>query len=278
MADNADALRVMIDGGAAVIAPLGTTPPTGMDPWGAGWRRLGLISDAGVTESAETERTERRPWGYRSPVRTDITTVTHTVALTAWETNPITVALHSGQPLANFFEVEGTDIVHQQVRRPSGQQLWMLGIDEFDGENHIRTVIPRCEVTQPGEIVKNSEEVRGYPLTFTAYELSDGHVFDRYFLSNGMWVPMQSLEITLSGGGGTSVVEAATRQATAMATPYGGGSASDVTSDTVWDTSDPAVATVDTEGLITGVEAGSFVLSATYRGTSATLAMTVTPE
>lgn len=274
MADNADALRVMIDGGVAVIAPLGTTPPVGLAPWGAGWRRIGLISDAGVTESSETERTERRPWGYRSPVRTDITTVNHTVAFTPWETNPITVALHSGQPLENFFEMEG-GVVHQQVRRPSGQQLWMLGIDEFDGENHIRTVIPRCEVTSPGEVVKNSEEVRGYPLTFTAYELSDGHVFDRYFLSDGMWVPVQSLAISFSGSG-SSVVEGATTQATATATPYGGGSGSEVSDQAVWDTSDPAVATVSSTGLVSGVAAGSAVISATYRGASATAEITVT--
>lgn len=276
MADNPDALRVMIDGGIATIAPLGTPPPTGLDPWGAGWRRIGLISEAGVTETSETERSERRPWGYRSPVRTDITTVNHTVAFTAWETSAITLALHSGQPLENFFDL-GDGIVHQAVRRPSGQQLWMLGIDEFDGQNHIRTVIPRCEVTSPGEVVKNSEEVRGYPLTFTAYELSDGHVFDRYFLADGMWVPMESLAITLAGGGSGTVVEGATVQATASATPYGGGVGVPA-DDAVWDTSAPTIATVDDEGLITGVSEGSAVISATYKGASATVAITVTAD
>jgi hypothetical protein len=271
MADNPDALRVAIDGGMAVIAPLGTTAPTGLAAWGSGWRRLGLIADSGVTESSETERTERRPWGYKSPVRTDITTVSYTVAFTCWETNPYTLALHSGQPLSGFSSLSG-GVVHQAVRRPSGQQLYMLGIDEFDGDNHIRTVIPRAEVTQPGEVVKNAEEVRGYPLTWTAYELSDGHLFDRYLLCDGMFVPMQSIEVS----GTATVAVAATTVLTAEATGYGNDAeVTDVTATATWETSDPAVATVS-GGTVTGVSAGTATISASIGGAVGTLEVTVT--
>lgn len=271
MADNPDALRVAIDGGMAVIAPLGTTAPAGLAPWGAGWRRLGLIADSGVTESSEQERTERRPWGYRSPVRTDITTITNTTAFTCWETNPYVLALHSSQPLAGFSQMEN-GVVHQSIDRPRGQLLYMLGIDEFDGPNHIRTIIPRAEMTSPGEVVKNSEEVRGYPLTWTAYELSNGHIFDRYLFCDGMFVPMQKMEVT----GTATVAVAATTSLVATATGY---KADDegtvVTSTATWETSDPAVATV-AGGEVTGVSAGTATITASIGGAVGGLEVTVT--
>ena len=272
MSDNPDALRVAIDGGMAVIAPLGTTAPAGLAPWGSGWRRLGLIADSGVTESSETERTERRPWGYRSPVRTDITTVNHTMAFTCWETNPYTLALHSGQPLSGFDQLSD-GVVHQSIRRPSGQLLYMLGIDEFDGPNHIRTIIPRAEMTSPGEVVKNSEEVRGYPLTWTAYELSSGHIFDRYLKCDGMFVPMQSIAVT----GTATVAVSATTSLTATATGYkADDSGTDVTSTAAWETSDAEVATVDSAGEVTGVSAGTATISASIGGAVGSLDVTVT--
>jgi len=271
MADNPDALRVAIDGGMAVIAPLGTVAPEGLAAWPTGWRRLGLIADSGVTESSEQERTERRPWGYRSPVRTDITTISHTVAFTCWETNPFTLALHSSQPLSGFAQLDD-GVVHQSIDRPSGQQLYMLGVDEFDGPNHIRTVIPRAEVTQPGEVVKSAEEVRGYPLTWTAYELSSGHIFDRYIKADGMFVPMQTLEVT----GTATVTVGATTPLVATATGYKADDEGTVVTPTAtWETSAPTIATV-AAGVVTGVSAGTAQISASIGGAVGTLTVTVT--
>lgn len=271
--DNPDAIRVAVDGGMAVIAPLGTIAPVGLAPWGIGWRRLGLIAESGVTESSEQERTERRPWGYRSPARTDITTITHTTSFTCWETNPYVLALHSSQSLASFSELSG-GVVHQSVGRPQGQQLYMLGIDEFDGPSHIRTVIPRAEVTQPGEIVKNSEEVRGYPLTWSAYELPNGHVFDRYLLANGMYVPMQSIVVE---GTATTVAVGATLNLTAEAKGYKPeDEGTVVTEKATWESSDPTLATVSSSGVVTGVAVGEVDITASIGGAIGSYTVTVT--
>ncbi|PRX91987.1 Ig-like domain-containing protein [Allonocardiopsis opalescens] len=271
MADNPDALRVAVDGGKCYIANLGSAVPTGMDPFSSAWRDLGLISEEGVNEAYEEDRTERRPWGYKSPVRTDITGVTKTFTMTAWETNAYTRALYDNVGFADFSaDVDG--VVSYTVRRPTGQSLYMLAIDSFDGTNHLRTIVPRAEVTARGEMVNSAEEVIGYNFTWTAYELSDRTMFQRFFLSNGMWLPVDTLTVT----GTATVAVAATTQLTATAAYFNDDADADVSADADWDTSDPAIATVDDTGEVTGVSAGAVTITATYRGVSGALPMTVT--
>ncbi|MEG1384681.1 MAG: Ig-like domain-containing protein, partial [Oscillospiraceae bacterium] len=45
-----------------------------------------------------------------------------------------------------------------------------------------------------------------------------------------------------------------------------------------WSSSDPAIATVDANGLVTGVAAGSATITAAANGKTATCAVTVTPK
>ncbi|GAB3213323.1 hypothetical protein GCM10027294_43800 [Marinactinospora endophytica] len=271
MADNPDALRVAVDGGKCYIAPVGSVVPTGLDPFGAEWRDLGLISDQGVNEAYEEERSQKRPWGYKSPARTDITSITKTFGMTAWETNAYTRALYDNVDFSSIRELSG-GIIHMPVRRPTGQKLYMLAIDSFDGTNHLRTVVPRAEITTRGEIVNNSEEVIGYQFTWTAYETTDGSMFDRYYLSSGMWLPVEQVEVS----GTPTVAVGSTTQLTATASYYNDTDPAEVSGDAAWDSSDPAIATVDATGTVTGVTAGTATITAAYRGTFGELDVTVT--
>lgn len=67
---------------------------------------------------------------------------------------------------------------------------------------------------------------------------------------------------------GTAPVKGASVQFTAIAT-YSDGSTKDVTSTTVWATSDSTIATVTAQGLVTGVGDGAVMITATYGTSSA---------
>ncbi len=72
-----------------------------------------------------------------------------------------------------------------------------------------------------------------------------------------------------------SVAALATQQLTVTATTVVGATP-DVTATSTYDSSDDLVATVDAAGLVTGVAAGSCVVTATYLGKVDTVAVTVT--
>ena len=60
---------------------------------------------------------------------------------------------------------------------------------------------------------------------------------------------------------------------------YSDGTSKDVTEsdDTVWNTSNPRVATVSDEGMVTGISEGLVEISANYKGEKATEQFAVTP-
>lgn len=271
MADNVNAIRVFgVDGGKCYVAPLGSTLPTGLDPFGSEWWDLGAIDPAGLTEAYEEERSEKRPLGYKSAVRTDVISVTKTFTTPMWETNPYTAALYDNVGLADLEELPG-GVIHYPVRRSTGQRRYMLAVDTFDGVNHERTVAAIAEVTTRAEKTKNSESVTAQPLTWTVYEDSNGLLFDRFYLSDGMWLPVESLAVD----GTATVAVAATTALTATATFYNT-TDEDVSATADWDTSAPAVATVDAAGEVTGVSAGTADITVSYRGVAASIEVTVT--
>ena len=271
MADNVNAIRAYgTDGGKCYVAPLGSTLPTGLDPFGAEWWDLGAIDPTGLSEAYEEESYEKRPLGYKGPVRTDITGVTKTFTTPMWEINPYTQALYDNVDLSALVELPG-GIISYPVYRPTGQRKYMLAVDTFDGVNHERTVAAIAEVTSRAERTKNAENVTASSLTWTVYEASDGLMFNRFYLSDGMWLPVESLAIT----GTATVAVSSTTQLTATATYYNTDT-DDVSADADWDTSAPSIATVDSDGTVTGVSAGSAVNSASSRGVSDTQSVPVT--
>jgi uncharacterized protein YjdB len=75
---------------------------------------------------------------------------------------------------------------------------------------------------------------------------------------------------------GTPPAVGAAAQLTATAT-MGDGSTQDVTSSATWSSSNGAVATVSSAGVVTGVAAGSATIAATYQTVSATDAIVLAP-
>lgn len=171
--------------GVAFVAPKGTTFPavtTTLPVPGAPFVDLGAISEDGLTEARDEDRTDFRPWQSLSPIRSEITGTTRTFQATFWETKKETVSLYYQVPVASMTETgagSGIFTFTEGAKPPQDVRAWIFDI--FDGTNQRRFECPLAEVTDRGDIVYASAELVGYNLTLTAYPGADGVSIRRYF-------------------------------------------------------------------------------------------------
>jgi hypothetical protein len=181
----ADAAEVRIGyAGVAYVADVGATAPTDLvSAWSASWTDLGLISEDGLTEGTDQDRTEIRAWGYDAPVRTQISRKVTTFGLTFLESNANVISLYHATPLADMTsagvgDAQYTSFVQGQNTEPD---VRALGLDIIDGTRRFRFIIPRCEVTERGDIVYRGDDAVGYEMTFTALLAADGTTMQRMY-------------------------------------------------------------------------------------------------
>lgn len=184
MADDLDRIRVGVGPGRVRVAAVGVVAPTNpTDAWGVGWYDLGALDPDGLQESVDEDRQDFTPWGYKSPVRTEITGATRQFQFKCWETNAHTLSLYDRVDYEDM-TVTGSGAaayLSYDVVRPSKADVRAFGIDLVDGENNLfRYVIPRGEVVERSEITWKGDEVVGYEYTLTAYEASDGLLAHKY--------------------------------------------------------------------------------------------------
>lgn len=89
-------------------------------------------------------------------------------------------------------------------------------------------------------------------------------------------VTVTGVQVTVAGGGSTSLAPGDTRQLVAMATRSDGMTV-DVTSTASWQSSSTSIATVSSSGLLTAVAEGTADVSATYNGARGSLRAEVKP-
>ena len=163
--------------GYAYIADVGTVAPT--DPFtapGTGWVNLGLITDDGLTEALNEDRTEFMAWGVDSPVRTQVKNRKSTFKLSLMQTNAYALSLYFGVAIADmtsagtgatqFLEFDDPINVKPDVRT--------LCLDVVDGDFARRFVIARAEITDRGDISYKDDQTIDYEFTFTALADSIG--------------------------------------------------------------------------------------------------------
>ena len=183
MAINSALARVGVTG-AAFVAPISTTLPTGLAVPAGTYTDLGAISDEGLTETRSEDRQEWTPWQSTSPIRTEITSATKTFQITCWESKKETISLYYQVPVADMVEATGVVSFDEPARPEQDVRLWLF--DVFDGANQRRFICPRAEVTERGDIVYASAEMIGYQMTITAYPGADGYSIRRLFAEG--WV------------------------------------------------------------------------------------------
>lgn len=166
MANDADNVRVGLNG-SVYIAPKGTTAPTDLDTaWPAGWVDLGYLSDDGVEMNYSTNTEDINAWQSLSPVRKVLTGVDMTLGFTAIELKTSTVTLYF--PSATMTDVSGT--VHKlAIPAAPAPDERAIGLEWIDGTIKNRLIIARGEVTDRQAITLARSGAVGLGMTVSAY-------------------------------------------------------------------------------------------------------------
>lgn len=162
--------------GFAYYGAVGVSEPTGLANWGVGYTDLGYVTEDGLTESLDEDRTTFKAWGYNAPVRTQTKNRTSTFKLTFMETSADTLSLYYAVDLSNMTSSGSGANQYLEFEDPNNTEPMYvaLGLDVIDGDHHIRYLIPKAEITDRGDVVSKDDEVQGYEVTFTALLPDDG--------------------------------------------------------------------------------------------------------
>jgi hypothetical protein len=166
VANDADNVRVALNG-SVYIAPKGTTAPADLTTaWPAGWVDLGYLSDDGVEMSYSTESEDINAWQSLSPVRKVLTGVDMTLGFTAIELTTSTMTLYF--PSATMTDVSGTVYKLSIPAAPSPDER-AIGLEWVDGDITNRLIIARGEVTDREAITLARSGAVGLGMTVSAY-------------------------------------------------------------------------------------------------------------
>lgn len=187
---------------AAAITTLttGTTPDLTTLP--SGYVDLGWISSDGAAYARSTEVSETKSFGSVEPTRSDTTSDTITLAVTAQETKLETLALYTGADIAGITANATTGEVQiAKPARPGFRHYRLLGlfVDDGDsGEIYIARFMPRARVTEIGEqAFHDGDDPISYPVTFTGIEDSAlGYSHKWYFGGPGWKALLDEMNIS----------------------------------------------------------------------------------
>ena len=119
------------------------------------WDDLGWLSTEGSQFSRDVAQSEVTSWGSVAPTRTDVTSDTSTLALTAQETKLLTIGLATGADLsATVPDVNTGEIRVSKPAKPTSRvyRALSLAVDLGDGgEIYIGRFLPRAKVTNFAE-------------------------------------------------------------------------------------------------------------------------------
>lgn len=164
MATDSANVRVAVTG-AVSVGPTSAAAPTGTGGTLTGFHDLGLVSDAGVTESRGRSTNPIRAWQNGALVRTVVTEGTLTYHWVLLETSRETVELYYGTVADN----DGSLVLIPT--ETGGRRSFVL--DVVDGDELLRVYVPQGEILDVGDRVYAHGEAIGYDVTLTAYVDSD---------------------------------------------------------------------------------------------------------
>ena len=179
-----------------ILVPAVTGPPAvpayvDLKPLPANWDDLGLLTSDGMQHSREVSSTETTSFGYVSPTRTDITSDTSTVNVTAQETKLLTIGLGTGADTEGLvLDPETRELSIAKPTRPKARhyRLLTLAVDENEfGEIYIGRFFPRAKATSYGDQAYNSEGEIVWPVTLTGEVDSDLGYSERWLFGGAGW-------------------------------------------------------------------------------------------
>lgn len=161
---------------AALPASGGTAAPTDATTALAGsWKDCGYIDTSGVTYNISETKKEINAYGVNPPVRELTTNATETFDITFLETNTTVLELFYRLTLGSITVATTTGVFSAITSGPARVTFFQLVIDAVDGANHLRTYIPKAQVTDRKgyQIQAGTELSRG--VTITAYPDGSGN-------------------------------------------------------------------------------------------------------
>lgn len=248
--------------GAIYRAPLGTALPTDASSTLSGaFVDMGYVTEDGVTNTNSPDTEKVKAWGGQivlvvSNEKSDSFQMTFLESLnpnvleTVYGSGNVAVDAVSGtiNVIANANEIEEYCYVIDMIMKGGALK---------------RVVIPDGQLSDLGEVVYKDNEAVGYQVTLEGLPDSSGNNHYEYIkLATGTALSLAIDKTTMS------VAHGSTGQIVATTTPAG--------MRVAWGTSDATKATVDSSGLVTGVAAGSAVITAMFGGISKSCTVTVT--
>ena len=144
----------------------------------SGWDDLGWLSTDGAQFSRDVSTSDVTSWGSVTPTRSDVTSDTSTLAVTAQETKLLTIGLATGADLAAVTpDAQTGEVRVEKPSRPASKhyRALSLAVDLGDaGEIYIARFLPRAKVTNYAEQnFGGGDDPISWGVTLTGEEDSD---------------------------------------------------------------------------------------------------------
>lgn len=158
----------------------------------SGYDDLGWLSSDGAQFSRDVSASEVTSWGSVSPTRTDITSDTTTMTVTAQETKLLTIGLATGADLSGIVPTALTgEVSIAKPSRPKSKsyRVLSLAVDNGDaGEIYIARFLPRAKVTSYAEqSLGGGDDPITWGVTFTGEEDSTLGYSERWIFGGPGW-------------------------------------------------------------------------------------------
>lgn len=163
--------------GSVYFAPLGTSVPTdATTALTTDFKSVGYLSEDGVTNEVETDTEEIKAWGG-DIVATPQTSYSEKFTLTLIETNAQTLKVVYGEDNVKVGASGEITINHNSAEKtPVVMVLEIL----MSNSKVKRIIVPKCKLSEVGEITYKDDEAIGYECTFQALPDENGNTSAEY--------------------------------------------------------------------------------------------------
>lgn len=158
------------------------------------WDDLGFLSSDGAQFGRDVSTSDVTSWGSVGPTRSDITSDTTTLTVTAQETKLLTVGLATGADLTNIVPATNGEVSIAKPTRPSAKyyRALALAVDEGDaGEIYVARFQPRAKPTSFAEqSFGGGDDPISWGVTLTGYEDSELGYTERWIFGGPGWMAL----------------------------------------------------------------------------------------
>lgn len=193
--DGTTAIDTLTDYTPPVVGPPAVPAIIDLAPLPAGYEDLGWLDPSGAQFSRDVATSEVTSWGSVSPTRTDVTSDTTTLSVTAQETKLLTIGLVTGADMTNVkaaFQTGEVSIVKPSRAKARTYRALSLAVDQGDGgEIYLGRFLPRAKVTGYAEQAFGAgDDPINWGVTLTGEEDSALGYSERWFFGGPGWLAL----------------------------------------------------------------------------------------